>query len=59
MNKDEVKGKIPLALCSKEKAQTWVKEKQYGNDYVKTRPLKICKKEDDLLRGRKSFVSLQ
>lgn len=60
MKKEELKDKFPLAMSSQEKAQTWAERELESNSPVRTRPLNVWKKkEDDLLRGSRSFVSLQ
>jgi len=60
VKKEDLKENFPLAMCSQEKSQTWAKKKLESIAPIRTQPLKVCKKkEDGLLRGSRSFVSLQ
>lgn len=60
VKKKEVKEKFPLPMWNQEEAQTGAKKKLERNYSIKTLPLKVWrKKEDDLLRGSRSCVSLQ
>ena len=60
VKKEEYKENIPLSMHNQEKPQTWAKKKLECNSHVSTQPLMVWKKkENDMIMGSRSFISLQ
>lgn len=60
VKKEDLKERFPLSMYIQNKSQTWENKKIESNSFVWTQTKKVWKKkEDNLLKGIRSFVSLQ
>lgn len=60
VKKEELKENLFPAMRNQEKSRTWEKKKLDDNDSIWTQPRKAwMKKEGNILKQRKTFISLQ